>query len=126
MPKSTMRPALWRSSALCSDIVAPTGRFRFSLFLHHDAFVLRFLQLWRCGHALKTCLRGLDRGPMFLIAKVVKGCAFFVQRRVTRWPMEKGGVAVGLAAIGVGGAAFLFSAQHVLTGPMNFIERHLG
>ena len=40
--------------------------------------------------------------------------------------MDKGGVAVGLATISVVGAALLFSAEHVRTGPMNFIERHLG
>jgi hypothetical protein len=40
--------------------------------------------------------------------------------------METPGVAVGLATIGVAGAALLFSAEHVLNGPMTFIERHLG
>ena len=39
--------------------------------------------------------------------------------------MDKGGVAVGLATISVVGAALLFSAEHVRTGPMNFVERHL-
>lgn len=40
--------------------------------------------------------------------------------------MDQGGVAVGLATIIVVGAALLFWAEHVHTGPMNFIERHLG
>jgi len=40
--------------------------------------------------------------------------------------MEKTGVAVGLATISVMGAAVLFVAEHVRTGPMDFIERHLG
>ena len=40
--------------------------------------------------------------------------------------MEKTGVAVGLATISVVGAAVLFAAEHVRTGPMDFIERHLG
>jgi len=40
--------------------------------------------------------------------------------------MDKGGVAVGLATISVVGAAVLFAAEHAVTGPMNFIERHLG
>ena len=40
--------------------------------------------------------------------------------------MDDGGVAVGLATISIVGAALLFSAEHVLSGPMNFIERHLG
>jgi hypothetical protein len=39
--------------------------------------------------------------------------------------MDKGGVAVGLATISVVGAALLFSAEHVRTGPMNFVKRHL-
>ena len=40
--------------------------------------------------------------------------------------MDKGGVAVGLATISVVGAAVLFAAEHVHTGPKDFIERHLG
>jgi hypothetical protein len=40
--------------------------------------------------------------------------------------MDKVGVAVGLATISVVGAAVLFAAEHVRTGPMNFIERYLG
>ena len=40
--------------------------------------------------------------------------------------LDKGGVAVGLATIGVVGAAVLFAAEHVHTGPKDFIERHLG
>ena len=39
--------------------------------------------------------------------------------------MEKVGVTVGLATISVVGAAVLFSAEHVRTGPMTFIERYL-
>jgi hypothetical protein len=39
--------------------------------------------------------------------------------------MDKGGVAVGLATISVVGAALLFSAEHVRSGAVNFIERHL-
>ena len=39
--------------------------------------------------------------------------------------MDKTGVAVGLATISVVGVAVLFSAEHVRTGPMDFIERHL-
>jgi hypothetical protein len=39
--------------------------------------------------------------------------------------MDKAGVAVGLATISVVGAAVLFAAEHAVTGPMNFIERHL-
>ena len=40
--------------------------------------------------------------------------------------MDKTGVAVGLATIGVVGAAVLFAVEHVHTGPKNFIESHLG
>jgi len=40
--------------------------------------------------------------------------------------MDKAGVAVGLATISVVGAAILFAAERVLTGPMDVIERHLG
>ena len=40
--------------------------------------------------------------------------------------MDKVGVAVGLATIGIVGAAFLFSVEHARNGPMSFIERHLG
>ena len=40
--------------------------------------------------------------------------------------MDTPGVAVALATIGVVGAALLFAAEHVLSGPMTFIERHLG
>jgi hypothetical protein len=39
-----------------------------------------------------------------------------------RWTKDKGGVAVGLATISIVGAALLFSAEHVRTGPM---ERYL-
>jgi hypothetical protein len=39
--------------------------------------------------------------------------------------MEKVGVAVGLATISVVGAAVLFSAERVRSGPMTFIERFL-
>jgi len=39
--------------------------------------------------------------------------------------MDKTGVAVGLATIGVVGAAVLFAVEHVHTGPKNFIESHL-
>jgi hypothetical protein len=42
-----------------------------------------------------------------------------------RWTMDKGGVAVGLATISMVLAAVLFSAEHVRTGPMDFIERYL-
>jgi len=40
--------------------------------------------------------------------------------------MEKAGVAVGLATISIVGAAILFAAERVHTGPMDFIERHFG
>ena len=40
--------------------------------------------------------------------------------------MDKVGVAVGLATIGMVGAAFLLSLEHARNGPMSFIERHLG
>jgi hypothetical protein len=40
--------------------------------------------------------------------------------------MDKVGVAVGLATIGMVGAAFLLSLEHARTEPMSFIERHLG
>ena len=39
--------------------------------------------------------------------------------------MDKGGVAVGLATISVVGTAVLLAADHAVTGPMHFIERHL-
>jgi len=45
---------------------------------------------------------------------------------VVGWTMDKTGVAVGLATIGVVGAAVLFAVEHVHTGPKNFIESHLG
>jgi hypothetical protein len=60
---------------------------------------------------------------LFLVANVVYRCTSLC---VARRTMDKGGVAVGLATISVVGAALLFSAEHVRTGPMNFIERHLG
>jgi hypothetical protein len=40
--------------------------------------------------------------------------------------MDKSAVAFGLATISMVGAPLLFASQHVLTGPMDFIERHLG
>jgi hypothetical protein len=40
--------------------------------------------------------------------------------------MDKVGVAVGLATISVVLAAVVFPAESALTGPMQFIERHLG
>ena len=40
--------------------------------------------------------------------------------------MDKAGVAVGLATISVVSAAILFAAERLHTGPMDFIERHLG
>ena len=40
--------------------------------------------------------------------------------------MDKAGVAVGLATISAVGAAVLFAAEHVRSGRMDFIERHLG
>jgi len=40
--------------------------------------------------------------------------------------MEKAGVAVGLATISVVLAAVVFAAENAVTGPMQFIERHLG
>jgi hypothetical protein len=39
---------------------------------------------------------------------------------------DKGGVAVGLATISVVLAALVFAAEKTHTGPMQFIERHLG
>jgi hypothetical protein len=56
---------------------------------------------------------------------MLSSVARFLCDIAARWTMEKGGVAVGLATISVVGAAFLFSAEHVRTGPMNFIERYL-
>src|SRR5262245_29235188 len=44
----------------------------------------------------------------------------------TRRPMDKPGIALGLATISVVGAALLFAAERVVHGPMNFIERHFG
>src|SRR5690242_16066124 len=46
------------------------------------------------------------------------GCAF----SRCKWTMDKAGVAVGLATISVVGTALSFSAEHVLHGPMDFIE----
>ena len=40
--------------------------------------------------------------------------------------LGKGGVAVGLATISVVLAALVFAAEKTHTGPMQFIERHLG
>jgi hypothetical protein len=40
--------------------------------------------------------------------------------------MDKADVAVGLATIGIVGAAFLFSVEHARNGPISFIERRLG
>jgi hypothetical protein len=40
--------------------------------------------------------------------------------------LSRGGDNGGLAAISVVGAALLFASEHIHTGPMNFIERHLG
>jgi len=40
--------------------------------------------------------------------------------------MDKAGVAIGLATISVIGAAILFAAERVHTGPMDFVERYLG
>jgi hypothetical protein len=40
--------------------------------------------------------------------------------------MDTPGVAVGLATIGIVGAALLFAAERVVHGPMDFIERYLG
>jgi hypothetical protein len=40
--------------------------------------------------------------------------------------MDKSGVAVGLATISVVLAAVVFAAETASTGPMQFIERHLG
>ena len=40
--------------------------------------------------------------------------------------MDNAGVAVGLATISIVGAAILFAAERVHTGPMDFVERYLG
>jgi hypothetical protein len=40
--------------------------------------------------------------------------------------MEKAGVAFGLSTISVVCAAVVFAAENALSGPMQFIERHLG
>jgi hypothetical protein len=50
---------------------------------------------------------------------------FYPFVRLSRRIMEKVGVTVGLATISVVGAAVLFSAERVRTGPMTFIERYL-
>ena len=50
---------------------------------------------------------------------------FYPFVRLSRRIMEKVGVTVGLATISVVGAAVLFSAEHVRTGPMTFIESYL-
>ena len=54
------------------------------------------------------------------------GLHAFVRNREKVGYMDKTGVAVGLATISVVGAAILFAAERTHTGPMDFIERHLG
>jgi len=60
------------------------------------------------------------------IPETRKAAPWFSHSCNDAWPMEKGGVAVGLATISVVLAALVFAAEKALTGPMQFIERYLG